>query len=198
MESRVSFFPSYINLTNKKILLIGGGNIALEKLEKLTDFSKDITVIAEDISPKFSDFAKLNNIPIEKRAYKRGNIDGFDIVIIATNDISLHREIFNESRDSRVLVNSVDNTAYCDFIFPSYIKKGDLTISISTSGASPAMAKRIRLYIEKLIPSNIVDFLKEMRELRKSMPKGRDRMKFFEKKSDEYIRNNFRLKDKFI
>ncbi len=194
----MSFFPSYINLTNKKILLIGGGNIALEKLEKLTDFSKDITVIAEDISPKFSDFAKLNNIPIEKRAYKRGNIDGFDIVIIATNDISLHREIFNESRDSRVLVNSVDNTAYCDFIFPSYIKKGDLTISISTSGASPAMAKRIRLYIEKLIPSNIVDFLKEMRELRKSMPKGRDRMKFFEKKSDEYIRNNFRLKDKFI
>ncbi len=194
----MSFFPSYINLTNKKILLIGGGNIALEKLEKLTDFSKDITVIAEDISPKFSDFAKLNNIPIEKRAYKRGNIDGFDIVIIATNDISLHREIFYESRDSRVLVNSVDNTAYCDFIFPSYIKKGDLTISISTSGASPAMAKRIRLYIEKLIPSNIVDFLKEMRELRKSMPKGRDRMKFFEKKSDEYIRNNFRLKDKFI
>ena len=191
MESRVSFFPSYINLTNKKILLIGGGNIALEKLEKLTDFSKDIRVITEDISPKFSDFAKLNNIPIENRAYKRGDIDGFDIVVVATNNISLHREIFYESRDSRVLVNSVDNTAYCDFIFPSYIKKGDLTISISTSGASPAMAKRIRLYIEKLIPSNIVEFLKEMRELRESMPKGRERMRFFAKKSDEYMRENF-------
>ncbi len=192
MESRVSFFPSYINLTNKKILLIGGGNIALEKLEKLTDFSKDITVITKDISSQFLDFSKLNNIPIEKRAYRRGDIDGFDIVVVATNKISLHKEIFNESRDSRILVNSVDNTAYCDFIFPSYIKKGDLTISISTSGASPAMAKRIRLYIEKLIPSNIVEFLKEMRELRKSMPKGRERMRFFEKKSDNYMRDNFK------
>ncbi len=189
----MSFFPSYINLTNKKILLIGGGNIALEKLEKLTDFSKDITVISKDISSKFLNFAKLNNIPIENRVYKRGDIDGFDIVIVATNDISLHKEIFNESRDSRVLVNSVDNTAYCDFIFPSYIKKGDLTISISTSGASPAMAKRIRLYIEKLIPSNIVEFLQEMKELRRSMPKGKERMKFFEKKSDDYIRDNFNL-----
>lgn len=187
----MSFFPSYINLTNKKILLIGGGNIALEKLEKLTDFSKDITVITKDISSQFLDFAQLYNIPIEKRAYTRGDIDGFDIVVVATNEISLHKEIFNESRDSRVLVNSVDNTAYCDFIFPSYIKKGDLTISISTSGASPAMAKRIRLYIERLIPSNIVAFLKEMRELRKSMPKGKERMKFFAKRSDEYMRENF-------
>ena len=193
MDSRVSFFPSYINLTNKKILLIGGGNIALEKLEKLTDFSKDITVITKDISSKFLDFTKLHNIPIENRAYKKGDIDGFDIVVVATNEVSLHKKIFNESRDSRVLVNSVDNTAYCDFIFPSYIKKGDLTISISTSGASPAMAKRIRVYIEKLIPSNIIEFLREMREFRKSMPKGKERMRFFEKKSDKYMRDYFNL-----
>ena len=192
MESRVSFFPSYINLTNKKIVLIGGGNIALEKLKKLSDFSKDITVIAKDISSKFLDFAKLHNIPIKNRAYNRGDIDGFDIVVVATNDISIHKEIYYESRDSRILVNSVDNRDYCDFIFPSYIKKGDLIISVSTSGSSPAMAKRIRLYIEKLIPSNIVEFLKEMRELRKSMPKGKERMRFFEKKSDKYIKEYFK------
>ncbi|MCK4441976.1 MAG: bifunctional precorrin-2 dehydrogenase/sirohydrochlorin ferrochelatase [Sulfurovaceae bacterium] len=188
----MSFFPSYLNLKNKKVLLIGGGYIALEKLEKLIDFTINITVITKEILPDFLEFAQKYNIVIEQKSYKKGDIDGFDIVIVATNIIDLHKEIYKESRNSRVLVNSVDDTAYCDFIFPSYIKKGDLTISISTSGASPAMAKRVRLYIEKLIPSNISEFLKEMRHLRNSMPKGKERMRFFEKKSDKYMQDNFK------
>jgi len=187
----VSFFPSYLNLDNKKILLIGGGNIALEKLEKLIDFTKNITVITKKTSPDFISFTQKHNINIEQKSYKHGDIDGFDIVVVATDTPTLHKQIYEESRRSRVLVNSVDNTAYCDFIFPSYIKKGDLTISISTSGASPAMAKRVRMYIEKLIPSNIGEFLKEMRGLRKSMPKGKERMRFFEEKSDRYMEENF-------
>ena len=189
----MSFFPSYLNLNSKKILLIGGGYIALEKLEKLIDFTTNITVISKEISPDFLEFANRYNIVIEQRSYQKGDIDGFDVVVVATDTIDLHKEIYKESRNSRVLVNSVDDTAYCDFIFPSYIKKGDLTISISTSGASPAMAKRVRLYIEKLIPSNISEFLKEMRNLRKTMPKGKERMKFFEDKSDKYMEDNFRL-----
>ncbi|HHB94128.1 MAG TPA: bifunctional precorrin-2 dehydrogenase/sirohydrochlorin ferrochelatase [Campylobacterales bacterium] len=188
----MSFFPSYLNLNNKKILLIGGGYIALEKLEKLIDFTTNITVIAKEISPNLLEFANRYNIVIKQKSYKKGDIDGFDIVIVATNTIDLHEEIYKESRNSRILVNSVDDTAYCDFIFPSYIKKGDLTISISTSGASPAMAKRVRLYIENLIPSNIGEFLKEMRNLRKSMPKGKDRMRFFEEKSDKYMQKYFK------
>jgi len=187
----MSFFPSYINLNNKKILLVGGGDIALEKLEKLIDFTQDISIIAKEVSTKFLNFATRYQIPIIQKTYQEGDIDGFDIVIVATNTISLHQEIYQESRDSRILVNSVDNTAYCDFIFPSYIKNGDLTISISTSGASPAMAKRVRIYIEKLIPSNIGEFLKEMKSLRKTMPKGKERMKFFEEKSNKFIQEYF-------
>ncbi len=185
----MSFFPSYLNLKDKKILLIGGGYIALEKLEKLVDFTTEIKVITKEVSDDFLEFATRYNIEIEKRAYRKGDIDGYNIVIVATDTKALHKEIYQESRSSRVLVNSVDNTAYCDFIFPSYIKQGDLTISISTSGASPAMAKRIRIYIEKLIPSNIGEFLKEMKSLRKSMPKGKERMKFFEEKSDKFIKD---------
>ncbi len=185
----MSFFPSYLNLKDKKILLIGGGYIALEKLKKLVDFTTEIKVITKEVSDDFLEFATRYNIEIEKRAYRKGDIDGYNIVIVATDTKDLHKEIYQESRSSRVLVNSVDNTAYCDFIFPSYIKQGDLTISISTSGASPAMAKRIRIYIEKLIPSNIGEFLKEMKSLRKSMPKGKERMKFFEEKSDRFIKD---------
>jgi precorrin-2 dehydrogenase/sirohydrochlorin ferrochelatase len=186
----MSFFPSYFNLKNRKILLIGGSNIALEKLKKLVDFTLDITIISKEFSNEFLEFATKYNIPMSKKAYQKGDIDSYDIVIVATNTEDLHKNIYQESRSSRILVNSVDNIKYCDFIFPSYIKKGDLTISISTSGASPAMAKQLRIYIEKLIPSNIAEFLKEMRTLRKIIPKGKERMKFFEEKSNNFIKYN--------
>ena len=188
----MSFFPAYFNLNHKKILLVGGGYIALEKLEKLVDFTKDISVISKEFSADFSSFAKEHNIEMQERLYVEGDIDGFDIVIVATDTVHLHRAIFEESRSSRILVNSVDDTAYCDFIFPSYVKRGDLTISISTSGASPALAKRLRAYMEKLIPSSMENFLLEMKKLRKTMPKGKERMKFFEEKTDKYMLENFK------
>lgn len=190
----MSFFPVYINLKNRKILLVGGGSIALEKLEKLVDFTKNITVISKEISENFLRFATDHNVVVHQRAYKEGDIHGFDIVVVATDTVTLHKTIYEESRTSRILVNSVDDTAYCDFIFPSYIKRGDLTIAISTGGASPALAKRLRGYIEKLIPSNMESFLQEMRVLRTTMPKGKERMQFFEEKTDEFIEKYFKNK----
>jgi len=188
----VSFFPAYFNLSHKKILLVGGGYIALEKLEKLVDFTKDITVISKEFSSNFSSFAEEHNIEMQERLYQEGDIIGFDMVIVATDTITLHKAIFEESRASRILVNSVDDTAYCDFIFPSYLKRGDLTISISTSGTSPALAKRLRAYVEKLIPANMESFLQEMKSLRKTMPKGKERMKFFEEKTDKFMAKYFK------
>lgn len=187
----MSFFPAYLNLNHKRILLIGGSYIALEKLEKLVDFTENITVISKEFSTSFTNFANKYLVEMQTRAYEVGDINGFDIVIVATDTVDLHRAIFEESRTSRILVNSVDDTAYCDFIFPSYIKKGDLTISVSTSGASPALAKRLKQYLEKLIPENMADFLAEMKTLRKTMPKGRERMKFFEEKTDAFMHKHF-------
>jgi len=189
----MSFFPAYFNLENKKILLIGGGYIALEKLEKLVDFTTEIDVISKEVSSDFSDFASAYNINIETRFYERGDILKYDVVIVATDTVKLHKEIFEESRSTRILVNSVDDTAYCDFIFPSYIKRGNLTVSISTSGASPALAKRLKAYIEKIIPSSIETFLIEMKTLRTTMPKGKARMKFFEEKTDKFMEKHFKF-----
>ncbi len=188
----MSFFPAYLSLENRKILLVGGGAIALEKLEKLVDFTHNIHLLSQEFSPEMIDFANQHALLMEQRSYVVGDIDGFDIVIVATNTPDLHRAIYEESRSSRILVNSVDDTAYCDFIFPSYIKRGDLTISVSTSGASPAFAKRLRHYLEQLIPMEVVSFLAEMKDLRKTMPKGKARMQFFEKRTEAFIANYFK------
>jgi len=188
----VSFFPAYLSLDQRKILLVGGGAIALEKLEKLVEFSTEISIIATHVSEEFLALAQQHQLTLEQRAYVRGDINGFDMVIVATDTVELHRAIYEESRSTRVLVNSVDDTAYCDFIFPSYVKRGDLTIAISTGGASPAMAKRLRLYLERLIPPQLEEFLHEMRALRQRLPKGRERMRYFEAKSDAFMKNYFK------
>ncbi|MEA2090851.1 MAG: bifunctional precorrin-2 dehydrogenase/sirohydrochlorin ferrochelatase [Campylobacterota bacterium] len=183
----MSYFPAFLKLDNKKILIVGGGYIAYEKLDHLLDFTQDISVIALDLSDDMSKGIKDNNLSFEQRAYKTGDIKDFAVVIVAVDDIPLQAEIFAESKKYNCLCNSVDSVDYCDFIFPSYIKKDDLTIAVSTSGASPAMAKHLRMYLQNSIPDDIGEFLKEMKDLRKTLPKGKERMKMLDKRAQDYI-----------
>lgn len=188
----MSFFPMYMDMQNLKVLVVGGGYIATEKLEKLVDFTTEITVIALRVEDEARELVDEHELTLHQRAYEQGDIEGFDIVIVATDTIVLHKEIYEESRGSRILVNSVDNTDYCDFIFPSYVQKGDLTIAFSTGGASPAFAKYIRRHFEKIIPDSVGDFLKKMKDLRTTMPKGKERMEYFDTLVEKYFKENFK------
>ena len=188
----MAFFPMFMDMTNLKVLVVGGGAIATEKLEKLIDFTKDITVIALEVEKEAQDIIDTQPLTLECRAYNTGDIDGYDVVIVATDTVELHKAIYEESRGMRILVNSVDNTDYCDFIFPSYVKKEDLTIAFSTGGASPAFAKYIRRHFEKIIPDSVGEFLQKMKNLRTTMPKGKERMKYFDSLVEEYFHKHFK------
>ena len=187
----MSFFPMYMDMNNLKVLVVGGGYIATEKLEKLVDFTTQITVIALRVEDEAQNIIDKYELALHQRAYSVGDIQGFDIVIVATDTVELHKEIYEESRGSRILVNSVDNTDYCDFIFPSYVQKGDLTIAFSTGGASPAFAKQIRRHFEKIIPDSVGEFLQKMKALRSEIPKGKERMKYFDEMVEKYFKENF-------
>ena len=188
----MSFFPMFMDMQDLKVLVVGGGNIATEKLEKLVDFTKEITIIAADVSAEANSLIKEHCLTLYQRRYSEGDIQGFDIVIVATDTVDLHKAIYEESRGSRILVNSVDNTDYCDFIFPSYVKKDDLTIAFSTGGASPAFAKHIRRHFEKIIPDSVGPFLQKMKALRSTMPKGPERMRYFDELVEKYFKENFK------
>ncbi|WP_457748089.1 precorrin-2 dehydrogenase/sirohydrochlorin ferrochelatase family protein, partial [Sulfurimonas sp.] len=188
----MAYFPMFMDMTDLKVLVVGGGVIATEKLEKLIDFTHHITVIALRIDSDAQALIDKYTLQASQRAYSAGDIDGFDIVIVATDTQDLHKAIYAESRESRTLVNSVDNTAYCDFIFPSYVKKDALTIAFSTGGASPAFAKQIRQHFEKIIPDSVGAFLEKMKNLRSTMPKGKERMQYFDSLVKAYFRENFK------
>ena len=186
----MAYFPAFIKLDHIDILIVGGGHIASEKLEHLLDFTNKIKIIAPTLNNEMKKMIDCNNLTYENRVYKKTDIDNFGIIIVAVDDILLQEEIFNEAKLlPNCLVNSVDSVNYCDFIFPSYIKKDDLTIAVSTSGSSPAVAKHLRIYLQNLIPDSIGKFLKKMKEYRKTIPKGKKRMEFLDKKAQEYIKS---------
>jgi len=191
----MAYFPAFLKLDNTNILIVGGGYIANEKLIHLLDFTNNIKIIAPIISQSIKQTIDTYHLDYENRIYNKGDIGNFGIVVVAVDDIALQEEIFNECKSyPNCLCNSVDSVNYCDFIFPSYIKKDDLTIAISTSGSSPAMAKHLKNYLQKLIPNSIGDFLKQMKEYRTTMPKGKQRMEFLDKKAQDYI-SKWRNKD---
>jgi precorrin-2 dehydrogenase/sirohydrochlorin ferrochelatase len=185
----MAYFPAFLKFDDKKILIIGGGNVALEKLEHLLDFTKNITLVAQDFNEESQRLIDEYNLVHFKKMYETNDIDGYDIVIAAIDNFALQEQIYFETRGKNCLCNCVDLQKYCDFIFPSYVKKGDLTIAISTGGTSPAMAKQLRIYFSKVIPDSIVNFLIQMKEFRKTMPKGKERMQFLDKKAQDYVQS---------
>jgi len=188
----MAYFPMFIDMNHLKVLVVGGGYIATEKLEKLVDFTQGITVIALRVEEEAHTLIESHGLILHQRTYEIGDIEGFDIVIVATDTIDLHKAIYEESRGSRILVNSVDNTEYCDFIFPSYVKKDALTIAFSTGGASPAFAKQIRQHFEKIIPDSVGEFLQKMKDLRSTMSKGKERMAYFDTLVKTYFDEHFK------
>ena len=187
----MSYFPAYLQLENKRILLVGGGKIAAEKLEKLLDFSKEIVIVAAVADEEVRWMAKEHCLSLRIRPYRSREALEYDLVVVATDTVDLHRKIYEETRSSRVLVNSVDDTRYCDFIFPSYVKQGDLTVAFSTSGASPAFARQIRRWFEGVLPDGVGEFLQEMKSLRSTLPKGKERMRRFEAMARAFVEENF-------
>ncbi|MGB5918227.1 precorrin-2 dehydrogenase/sirohydrochlorin ferrochelatase family protein [Arcobacter sp.] len=179
----MSNFPISLNLENRKILVIGAGKIATSKVKKLLDFTNDIVVLAPNISEELE---KLH-IKTLKKEYEKNDIEGFHIVIACIDDINLQKEIYKHTREKNILYNCADIYELCDFTFSSIIKKDDLVITISTSGSSPAFSKELKMYLEKIIPNSVGSFLKNMKNLRATMPKGEERMEISRKKSKEFI-----------
>lgn len=158
------YYPAFINLEGKKCVVIGGGKVALRKINSLLNAGASVTVISPEVIPGIEKYASSGLIRFIRRAYRKGDLKNAFLVIAATSSKEVHRRIAGDVKSC--LLNVVDEPELCNFIVPSVVRRGPLTIVISTSGASPAMAKAIRKEIERLYGKDFGRYLEWLRKNR--------------------------------
>ena len=142
------YYPIFLGISNKKCVVFGGGNVALRKVRMLLDHSAEVEVISPVFCPELIHLAEHNEISIVRKGFETKDLTGATVAIAATDSTETNEDIAAAARRQGTLVNVVDNPLHSDFIVPSYLKRGDITIAVSTSGKSPALARKIRSKIE--------------------------------------------------
>lgn len=157
------FFPFFKDITNMKVLIVGGGNVAFRKAEKLDAYDPEITVVAPVCTYGFRNL----EVKIIDRKFRDSDITrDLGFVIAATDDETLNRRIAMLCSDRDIPVNVVDEPELCTFLFPALVNRGDLSVGISTSGASPAASAWLRKEVEKILPPDMEDILMKMKKER--------------------------------
>ena len=144
-----TYYPVFLNLNGRRCVVIGGGQIAEGKVLKLIDSGAKIVVISPDATQNIRDMAGRGDVGLDLRKYQTGDLAGAFLVIAATNDRVVNQEIFEEAENLGVLLNAVDDPKRCSFIAPSIVERGPVTLAISTGGASPALARKLRETLAK-------------------------------------------------
>jgi siroheme synthase-like protein len=178
------FYIACLKLTGRSCLVVGGGEIGLEKVEGLLACDGDVTLIAPRAVPELEQLAREGSIRWERREYRPEDLERVFMVIACTNDTDINIGIYNDAEARAMLVNVVDVPPLCNFILPAVVRTGPLAIAISTAGASPALAKRMKQEIGELFGeeyATLAVLLNEVRGWAKgTLPTYQDRKDFFE------------------
>ena len=152
----MKYFPFFLQLDQLPCLIVGGGSVAERKLDLLIKAKADITVISLEFSDYILDLAKTHNIRFVKKEYSNKILEEnkYNFVISATNDVSLNERVAKDCKKYNIIVNVVDQPEICDFIFPSILERGDITVAVSTGGASPVLARVLRTKLETMVPGS--------------------------------------------
>lgn len=143
-----TYYPLFMDIEGKPCLVVGGGAIAEQKVLSLLDCGARVTVISPELTPALQRLA-ADRLIWKPRTYASGDVDGYLLVICATDDTLVNGHVFQEAETRNILSNVVDVPSLCRFIVPSIVRQGDLCIAVSTGGKSPTMAKEIRRSLEK-------------------------------------------------
>ncbi|HZP57767.1 MAG TPA: bifunctional precorrin-2 dehydrogenase/sirohydrochlorin ferrochelatase [Dehalococcoidia bacterium] len=168
----MALYPIFVETRGRRVIVIGGGHVGAEKVRGLLNGEADITVVAPELLPELQELRDAGRIRHIARAYRESDLDdGYEFVMVATDDGAINAEVASHARKRRLWVNAADDPANCDFILPAVVRKGKITLAASTSGSSPALARRLReeldAYLTEDMPA-LADLLAEVRqEIRK-------------------------------
>lgn len=175
----MSLLPIFVKLTGRSCLLVGAGEVALQKIPSLLAAEARLRVIAPRVRPEIAALARAGRIELVEREFSDADLDGVFLVIAATDDPAVNAAVYRGAVERNILCNSVDDPPHCDFYFGSIVSRGDLQIAISTAGESPALAQRLRREIDEQLPEDLGPWLSNLGELRREVlatrPAGEER-----------------------
>ncbi len=166
-----SLYPINLDIGNKKVSIIGGGEVALRKVKTLLSFKAKVYVISPKVIPAFEDLAGKGEVILHREKYNKGFLRESFLVIGATDDPQVNRIVARDAEEENIPVNIVDDLELCTFLVPAVVKRGPLTISISTGGESPGMSAKIRRDLEKIYGKEYGLFLEYLGKVRKILIK---------------------------
>ena len=143
------YYPVFLNIKGRKCAVIGGGQVALRKVIILLEHGAKVKVISLELCSELASLAEKKRISVLNREYRNGDLKGVFVAIAATDSSIINQQVAREAREKSALVNVVDDASNSDFIAPSIVRRGEITIAISTSGQSPALARKLRTKLEK-------------------------------------------------
>lgn len=165
------YYPVYLDIQNRKCLVVGGGSVGTRKVKTLLSCGAAVTVISPALAPELAAMAASELISVEKRPFRPRDLEGAFLVIGATSDVEQNKAISREAARLNIMCNIADYPEACSFILPSVLERGDLMIAVSTSGKSPAFAKKLRRDLEKQFGEEYALFLDLMGAVRKKLLK---------------------------
>jgi uroporphyrin-III C-methyltransferase/precorrin-2 dehydrogenase/sirohydrochlorin ferrochelatase len=165
----MSLLPIFLKLDSRPGLLVGAGNVALEKIGTLLHTGIRLRVVAPEAKAEIRQLASEGRIEWTERAFESADLDGNLLVIAATDDPSVNAAIYREAGECGILCNSVDDPPNCDFYFGAIVRRGDLQVAISTAGESPAVAQRLRSEIDELLPNDLGLWLTDIGRIRREI-----------------------------
>ncbi|ADG81997.1 precorrin-2 dehydrogenase/sirohydrochlorin ferrochelatase family protein [Thermincola potens] len=179
-----NFYPIYLNLRNKKCLVVGGGKVAERKVRSLLECGARVYVVSPEVTPALEQLAWEGAITFVRRTYTTTDLEGSFLVIGATDDEKTNQRIADDCFERNMLVNIVDDPPKCNFIVPAVVRQGALSISISTDGNSPVLARKIKEKLKQEYGPEYAKFLEIMGDLRRkiisSVPDESVRRQMFE------------------
>ncbi len=151
----MAYFPIFIEMRHKKCLVVGGGRVAARKVRALLEYEAAVKVVALSVCDDIKRYAReYKSLEIAQRAFCYADCDDCFVVIGATDDKKLNKSIYDYCNARRILVNIISGKEFCTFLFPATVKRRDISVGVTTSGKSPALAKVIRKQIEEIFPSH--------------------------------------------
>jgi uroporphyrin-III C-methyltransferase/precorrin-2 dehydrogenase/sirohydrochlorin ferrochelatase len=175
----MSLLPIFLKLEGRRCLLVGAGNVALDKIQSLLKTGLLLRVVAPEAHPEVRQLAAEGRIEWSERRFELSELDGNYLVIAATDSPEVNAAVYRGAVERGILCNSVDDIPNCDFFFGSVVRRGDLQIAISTAGESPAFAQHLQRELDKLLPEDLGSWLEDLgqlrREILKTLPRSDDR-----------------------